>query len=144
MPQTYFAEASIVIDASPTKIWEVLTTPPIIKKWLFGTDVHIDWQEGGEITYTGVWEGKSYEDKGKIIKIEPEKYLLTTYLSAFSGLEDVPENYQNVAYVLEPQSDGKVKLTITQDNIKTEEAQGHSTKNWQMVLESLKKEAEGK
>lgn len=144
MPQTYFAEASIVIDASPTKIWEVLTTPSIIKKWLFGTDVHTDWQEGSAITYTGVWEGKPYEDKGKIIKIEPEKYLLTSYLSVFSGLEDVPENYQNVAYVLEPQSDGKVKLTITQDNIKTEEARDHSTKNWQMVLESLKKEAEGK
>ncbi len=141
MSQTFSAEASIVINATASKIWEVLTTPELVKKWLFGTDVHTDWQEGSAITYTGVWEGKPYEDKGKIIKIEPEKYLLTTYLSAFSGLEDVLENYQNVAYILTPE-DGKIKLTITQDNIKTEQARDHSAKNWHIVLENLKKEAE--
>jgi hypothetical protein len=58
-----------------------------------------------------------------------------------SGKEDKPENYANVIYTL-TEEDGKTRLTITQDNIDTEEARQHSISNWQMVLRTLKELAE--
>ena len=125
------------MNVPSAKVWQALTTPELIKQYLFGTEAVSDWQVGSPITYKGVWEGKTYEDKGKIIELEPEKHLLTTYWSAFSGLPDAPENYQNVAYELSPE-DGGTKLTITQDNINSEASRDHSAKNWRIVLQSMK------
>ena len=84
-----------------------------------------------------MWEGKPYEDKGTILRVEPEKLLESTYWSAMSGLADVPENYNKVAYGLRPLNGG-TEVTVSQDTISSEESKTHMEENWGMVLNSLK------
>ena len=139
----YTAKVSSTINAPAAKVWSALIDPAMIKQYLFGTEAVSDWKEGSSITYKGVWEGKPYEDKGNIIKMIPEKLLVTTYWSGFSGLVDLPENYNTVTYELMA-GDDSTTLTISQDNIATQEAQEHSEKNWTMVMDGLKKVVEGK
>ena len=136
--EKFTADVSIVIKADASRVWDALTNPEMVKQYLFGTQVVTDWKVGSPITYTGVWQGKEYQDKGTILKNEPGKYLLTTYWSSFSGTSDLPENYQNVGYALEP-ADGGTKLTITQDNIASEKSRDHSAENWKIVMENMKK-----
>lgn len=134
----FTAESSIVISATASQVWDALTNPEMIKKYLFGTEAKSDWEVGSDIAYTGEWQGKTYEDKGKILRVEPQRLLETTYWSSMSGKDDKPENYNTVTYSLESAGDG-TQLTITQDNITSEEGRLHSQKNWDMVLASLKK-----
>ncbi len=129
--------ASIEINAPKSKVWDALINPVQIKKYLFGTDAISDWKVGSPIKFTGVWEGKPYEDKGTILQIDKEKTLRYNYWSNFSGQEDKPENYQVVTYNL-TEGNGKTKFTLTQDNCKSEEAREHSEKNWAMVLNTIK------
>src|SRR4051812_14964297 len=89
---------SIPIHAPVSRVWDALTDPAKIKQYLFGTEAKTDWKKGSNIIYSGVWDGKPYEDKGKIIDIVPERKLHTTYFSANSGKDDKPENYNNVIY----------------------------------------------
>ena len=103
----------------------------------FGTKTTSDWKVGSPITFSGEWEGKPYEDKGTILKIEKEKILQYNYWSNFSGNADVPENYQVITYSLSEEN-GKTTFSLTQENCKTEETRDHSVKNWTMVLCSLK------
>ena len=131
------ARQSIVIQAPPARVWKALTDPALIKEYLFGTQVSSDWKAGSQIRYRGVWEGKSYEDKGIVLKAEPRKVLESTYWSSMSGLPDVPENYKLVRYELTPEQGG-TRLTVTQDNNATEAERDHSERNWKMVLEGLK------
>jgi len=138
MSGNYLAKATIVIDAPRSKVWEALTKPELIKQYLFGTEVTTDWQVGSPITYKGMWDGKEYEDKGKVLENEPEKLLVSTFWSSLSGVPDRPENYQTVRYELSGQGKG-TKLTITQDNNATWEEASHSEQNWNMVLEGMKK-----
>ena len=142
MSKTHIAKAAIIINASASRVWDALTKPDLIKQYLFGTEVATDWQVGSPITYKGTWEGKTYEDKGKILQIEPGKLLVSTYWSSFSGVPDIPENYQTVRYELSAEGDG-TRLTITQDNNATQEAAAHSEQNWKMVLDGIKKLLEG-
>ncbi|MES2680854.1 MAG: SRPBCC domain-containing protein [Bacteroidota bacterium] len=135
------AQISIEINASPAKVWTAITSPQLIKKYLFGTDVKTDWKEGSTITYEGEYEGKSYKDKGKIIKFEPGKIFQSTYWSSMGGKVDMPENYNLVTYELSD-NDGKTTVTLTQDNIASEEEKEHAIKNWNMTLENLKKVVE--
>lgn len=137
MTGNFIATAETTINAPVSKVWDALTNPTLIKEYLFGTNVTTDWKVGSPITYQGEWQGKAYEDKGRIVQVEPEKLLVSTFWSALSGLPDVPENYQTVRYELFPNGN-QTKLTLTQDNNATQEAADHSSENWRMVLDGLK------
>ena len=137
MNNKFTAQATTLVNAPASKVWDALTSPSLIKQYLFGTEVTSDWKVGSPITYRGEWEGKSYEDKGEILQIEPDKLLVSTFWSSLAGLPDLPENYKTVRYELLPESDG-TKLTITQDNNATQEEADHSTQNWTTVLDKLK------
>src|SRR5215213_10024967 len=110
---------TINIHTPVTEVWKALTDPVLIKQYLFGTDTVTDWKKGSAIVYSGVYEGKSYQDKGTIINIVPHQLLHTTHYSSMSGKEDKPENYHNVIYELTPLN-GDTQVTLTQDNIDTE------------------------
>jgi uncharacterized protein YndB with AHSA1/START domain len=142
MNHTYLATASITIHAPASRVWDALTKPELVKQYMFGTEVITNWRVGSSITYRGEWQGKSYEDKGRVLRNEPGKVLESTYWSLMSGKPDLPENYQTVRYELAP-SGNTTLLTITQDNNNSPEAAAHSEQNWKMVLEGMKIILEG-
>lgn len=142
MNKTFISQSTIAINAPPSKVWDALIKPELIKQYLFGTEVKTDWKVGSPITYKGEWEGKTYEDKGKVLQIEKEKLLVSTFWSSLSGLADIPENYKTVRYELSAEDNG-TRLTITQDNNNSQEEADHSGQNWKMVLEGIKKLVEG-
>ena len=142
MNSKFTAKATSTINAPASKVWDALTKPDLIKQYLFGTEVNTDWQVGSPITYKGEWEGKTYEDKGEILQIEPEKLLVSTFWSSLAGLPDLPENYKTVHYELSPEN-GRTRLTITQDNNANQEEADHSAQNWNTVLDGMKKLLEG-
>ena len=126
------------IHAPVDKVWRALTDPGLIKQYLFNTNTITNWKKGSVITWTGVHEGRSYQDKGTIIDMIPEKKLHTTHYSPLSGKEDKQENYHNVIYELEPGSDRTI-ITLTQDNVTNEKELQHLQRNWNMVLDRMKK-----
>ncbi|WP_428668326.1 SRPBCC family protein [Runella sp.] len=131
-------KTSFLFHTPVSAVWDALTDPAIVKEYFFGTNLITDWKEGGPIRFTGVWDGVAYEDKGTVLKFEPEQYLSYDYWSSFSGTEDVPENYATIEYIVEAVEDG-TKVTVTQDNLKNEEAVAHSENNWQMLMEEMRK-----
>lgn len=143
MEKTFTASTAIAINATPARIWEVLTTANHIKQYLFGTDVITSWIEEEPIEYYGEFEGKKYHDKGIIKKFVPEKTLQYTYLSSMSGKEDREENYNLVTFSLSPNAHHQIELTLLQDNIHSEEEKDHSEKNWSMILDKIKEISEG-
>jgi uncharacterized protein YndB with AHSA1/START domain len=133
--------ASILINASPAKVWEAVTSNELRKKWFFGVDTATDWTVGGPIVHRGEYQGQSYVDKGTILAFEPEKLLVHSHWSSVSGVPDAPENYQTVSWVLSEQA-GQTKLTVTDDNIRSEDAQATSDQAWEAALSALKEVAE--
>ena len=142
MNKGFVAKATIIINTPAVIVWDALINPELIKQYLYGTQVATDWKAGSPITYKGIWDGKAYEDKGKVLQIEPGKLLVSTFWSSLSGLPDVPENYKTVRYELSSEGSG-TRLTITQDNNASQEEASHSEQNWKMVLDSMKKLLEG-
>jgi uncharacterized protein YndB with AHSA1/START domain len=135
------ATATATFHAPASKVWEALTKPDLIKKYLFGTDVISDWKVGSPILYRGEWQGKPFEDKGQILEIEPERLLVSTHWSPLSGVPDAPENYHTVTYRL-LEKDSGTEVTIFQDNNASEDEKTHSEQNWKAVLEGMKKVVE--
>ncbi len=142
MSQTLIAKATVTINAPAHRVWEALTDPKLIKQYFFGADVLTDWKEGSPILYQGIYQGKAYQDKGSVLKVEPEKLLITTHWSPLSGTPDSPENYHQVRYDIVSEKGGS-QVTISQDNNASKEEQEQNASNWKMVLEGMKKLLEG-
>jgi len=124
---------TISINAPIAKVWDTLTNPDQIKRWLFGTNVISDWKAGSQILFTGNWQGKDYTDKGTILKFEKEKTFQYNYWSGFFGLPDSSENYSVITFGLKTE-DNKIALILIQSNFATETAYEHSEKNWDATL----------
>lgn len=131
-------KTSILINAPAAQVWKALTDPAIIKQYFFGTNVQTDWKKGSPITWTGEWQGKTYQDKGVILDVASGQFVKYSYWSSMGGTEDKPENYQNVSYNLK-EKNGVTTFELTQDNIKDEAAKQHSEQNWLSVFGEMKK-----
>lgn len=142
MDKSLIASSVIKIEATPKKIWGVMTHPEKIKMYLFGTHVQTDWKEGSQILFQGEYQGQQYIDKGVVIEHKPEKFLRYNYWSGFSGLEDKPENYAVVSYKIELINDVNCNLTWHQQGFSSEEGKCHTEEGLKPMLKKIKELAE--
>jgi len=132
------AEVSVTIKAPSAKVWEWLTKPELVNKYFFGTHLHTDWSPGSPILFRGEWQGKPYEDKGKVLEFRKEEHLAYLYWSNFSGTPDALENYEKITFDLS-QSATCTTVVVRQECTNKE----HIENNWRSVLDGLKKAIEG-
>lgn len=77
---------TITINASASKVWDVLTNPDKTKIYMFGCETVSDWRRGSELLWKGSHEGKDVIFvKGQIVRIEPNKLLAYTVIDPFAS-----------------------------------------------------------
>ena len=141
------ARASVLVNAPPKAVWKALTDPTLIRQYFMGTTVSTDWKEGSPITFRGDFNGRSYEDKGEILAIRPQKELRYSHWSPMAGTPDAPENYHVVDIELR-KADAATEVTLTQSNLSgavtdaDRASRDEYTKNWDHVLQGLKRVVE--
>jgi uncharacterized protein YndB with AHSA1/START domain len=137
MRNNMIAKASTTINASSAVVWEALTNPNSIERYMFGAKVTTSWAEDTPIYWNGEWQGNPYEDKGIVLDFDPPRCLEFSHYSPLSGLPDEPSSYHTVKIELSEEKDG-THVSLTQDNNPTADARAHSQKNWGTVLRGLK------
>jgi uncharacterized protein YndB with AHSA1/START domain len=137
MPTNLRSQKTVSINAPIEEVWDALTRPELIRRWFFGVDTRTTWMEGTPITHRGEYQGKQYEDRGEIKKFTPPKMLSYSHWSSLSGLPDNQENYQIVTFSLVGHG-RSTELTLTEDNLPSEEGKELSDKSWDVALDMLK------
>jgi uncharacterized protein YndB with AHSA1/START domain len=128
---------TITIEASVREVWNAITDPDVIERWFFGVKTETDWKQGSPIVHRGEWQGKPYEDKGEIVRIEPPTLLVHTHWSDVSGRPDRPEHYEEVTWAL-TERNGSTDLSVSERNLASEEAKAMSEQSWRTVLDNLR------
>ena len=142
MNHQLIASHTVVINASPAKVWKVLTDPKLIAEYLFGTETITNWKVGRKIIFQGEYQGYKYQDKGLVLENKPNEILSYRYWAQYSGLEDKLENYSIVTYTLEQKDNNTTTFTWTQKGFPDEERQKHSQGGLGEMLEQIKTIAE--
>jgi uncharacterized protein YndB with AHSA1/START domain len=137
----HVAHAETEISASPQQVWDALTDPDAIEKFMFGAKVDTDWEEGSAITWSGEYDGQPYQDKGEILEVAESRRLRLTHYSPLTGEDDVPENYHTLDYRLAGEGD-TTRLTLDQDGNDSEEQADQFAQNWQAMLDQVKQYVE--
>lgn len=134
---------TVLINAPALKIWAALTVPELMKEWMSEMPVKIttDWEVGSPIIITGQMYKKPFENRGTVLRFNPERQVRYTHLSSLSRLPDSPENYCTLDFSLIP-IDGQTSLTLTISNFPTETIYKHLAFYWNVTLELFKKRME--
>jgi uncharacterized protein YndB with AHSA1/START domain len=107
--------STININTSIQRVWDALTKPELVRQWQYGSELKTDWKVGSEIRFRTEWEGKVFEQWGKVLEIRPNKLLRYSLFAPRPDLEDKPENYFVMMYVLKNEN-SQVKLEIIQED----------------------------
>ena len=138
---------AVKINAPASQVWQVLTTPELMKKWMVSDDMEISittsWEVGSPILIRSNMNGKDFESTGRVLTFEPEKTLQYSHLSSISRLPDQPESYSIIGFRLTP-TDDQTLLTLTLSNFPTESIFKHLVFYWNVTLEVLKRMMENK
>jgi uncharacterized protein YndB with AHSA1/START domain len=136
--QAKTAEKTIIINAPVSEVWKAITDVEMVKQYFACKEVQAEWKEENPITFTGIWEGKAYKDRGIILEIKKEDQLHHTLWNNLPQTTGIPENQFRIIYQLEPIGD-TTSLTITQI-WKTGDEQ--FIRQWENVLDKLKESLE--
>jgi uncharacterized protein YndB with AHSA1/START domain len=137
------ATKTVTFNAPTPKVWDALTNPEIMKKWMSETEINIatDWKVGSPMIIYGNVHGIKFKNSGTVLQFEREKILQYSHLSSLSRLPDEPENYSVMEFTLVPVED-QTSLTLTLRNFPTESIQKHLVFYWNVTLEVLKRTLE--
>ena len=134
-------EKHVIIDALRSAVWEALTNPSSIRQWMGGPEMRIeissDWTVAGPLLITG-FHHVAFQNKGTILRVEPEHILCYTQLSSLSRLPDEPQNYATLCFELAAAA-ARTSVTLTVDNFPTEAIFKHLNFYWSTTLAVLKK-----
>ncbi|WP_223692270.1 SRPBCC family protein [Leifsonia poae] len=107
--------SEVLVAASPSGVWRWLVEPERVRQWQYGSELITDWQPGGAIRFRNEWDGQVFEQWGTVLEVsEPHKVRYSLFFPR-PGLEDRPENYLFVTYLLERAGHG-TKLSVVQED----------------------------
>jgi uncharacterized protein YndB with AHSA1/START domain len=129
--------STIVLNAPIEKVWNALTRPELVKQWQYGSDLLTTWKTGSEIRFRNEWEGQIFEQWGTVLEVIPNQKIKYSLFFPRPGLEDKPENYFIMHYVLTEENQ-KTKLEIIQEDNRLGAVQEKPQGEENPILQSLK------
>ena len=133
--------SSVTMNAPVQKVWELLTKPEFVKKWQYGSQLLTDWKIGSEIRFKTEWEGKIFEQWGKVLDIRQNALIKYSLFAPRPDLEDKLENYFVMSYVLTVDH-GQTQLEIIQEDNRPGAVQEAPQGEENPILQVLKQMAE--
>jgi uncharacterized protein YndB with AHSA1/START domain len=134
--------STIIINAPSQKVWDAITKADLVKRWQYGSDLLTTWEIGSDIKFSTAWEDKVFEQWGKVLAFTPTEIVRYSLFAPRPDLEDKPENYFIMSYVL-TEENGQTKLEIIQEDNRPNAVQEAPQGEENPLLQSLKQLAEG-
>lgn len=135
--------SKITINASVQRVWDVLTKPKFVKLWQYGSDLKTTWEIGNKIEFVTEWEGQVFKQWGKVLEIHQNEMIKYSLFAPSPDLEDNPENYFVMTYVLKSEN-GNTNLEIIQEDTRPNAIQEEEQGEENPFLKLLREVAESK
>ena len=144
MAETFVARVSMTIDAPRSKVWDALIDPERIKQYILASDVVSEWRERSSIVWKSEFQGRPFEIKGTILRLEPERLLEFDQSRPIFRASQVirPSDYHRVTIELTDEG-ARTHISLIEHGNATERELAHSQGGWQLALGNMKALLEG-
>lgn len=111
---------SVLLNATPERVWEALTHPGMTKQYLYNCEVRSDWKSGSSLRWTGTYQGRPVDQQGKILDIVPGRMIK---YSGFDRLVQGDISRRGDIYITHEiiPHDNKTKLLTTLEHFEGDE-----------------------
>ena len=134
--------STVRIEVPVDQVWNALVSPDLVKQWQYGSELITDWQVGSPIRFRTRWENQVFEQWGQVLSFNPFELIKYSLFAPRPGLEDRPENYFVMSYLVSP-VEGATKLEIRQEDNRPSAQQGEPPGADNPILKGLKALLEG-
>ncbi len=125
---------SIVLNATPERVWEALTHPGMTKQYYFNSEVQSDWTEGSAMRWRGRYDGHDIDVEGRILEITPGKRIKYAGFDRLAAGDLSTTGDIHIAHEVVPQG-GKTKLLTTISNFEGDEARAeYAAQQWDLEI----------
>lgn len=76
---------SVLLNATPERVWEALTHPGMTRQYLYNCEVSCDWDTGSTMRWRGIYQGRQIDAEGKVLDIVPGRMV------RYSGFDRLTE-----------------------------------------------------
>lgn len=129
--ETTVARVSLVVAAPRHMVWEALTDPRWMTRYMPLSDVTVDWRAGGTIAWRGQLGRKTYDVTGTVQRVEADRHLAYDYVGV------IPRLTHRVTIDLSDRGTG-TEVTLSEDNHATGRELDHANGAWRLVLNVMK------
>ena len=109
------SKTTTTIKAPREIVWAAVTLPEHVRHWQYGSELTTDWIVGHPTRFSTQWQGQTFEQWGKVQEFRAPFELRYTLFAPRPGLDDLPENYFTMTYVLDDVADGTRVTFIHED-----------------------------
>ncbi len=142
-------QRTVLVEASPMVIWEVLTDPLSTKLYLGGQQARSTWKTGASVLWVETIErSETLRAKGTVMASMPGHRLRYTKLPTDGKLPDEPASYTTVDLFMEEVGEGLTRVELWQgdfaglpQDVRRARAAG---RDWDEALVGLKRVSEEK
>lgn len=131
---------TITINAPTEIVWQNLTLPALMKKWIGEPEMQIEistnWQIGSLINITG-FHHVHFQNTGTVLQFKPHQTIQYSHLSSVSKLPNTPESYTIITFQLKPKGQ-LTQLTVQINNFPTESIFKHLNFYWETTIHIIK------
>jgi uncharacterized protein YndB with AHSA1/START domain len=132
------------IAATPEQLWRALTDTDITREYWVGvkagSPVHVnvsDWRPGSRWEHQRLDETHTADVVGRVVESDPPRRLVFTWARPKEA--DDASKHSRVAFEIEPQDGGIVRLTVRHDDLARDPKMLEGiTGGWPQVLSNLK------
>jgi len=144
MVESLVARVLVTINAPRANVWNALVDPEKIKQYILASDVTSEWRQGSSIVWKSEFQGKPFEIRGTILRLEPQRLLEFDQSRPIFRASQVvrPADYHRVTIELSGEG-ARTHLSLIEHGNATERELAHSQGGWQLALGNMKALLEG-
>lgn len=125
---------SVLLNATPERVWEALTHPKMTKQYYYNCEVSSDWQKGSALRWKRDDEGNEVSAEGKVLDIIPGRKI------KYSGFDRLVEGDMSrqgdihITHEIIPQG-LKTKLLTTIEHFEGDETRAeYAAEQWDFEI----------
>jgi len=111
---------SILLNADPAKVWDILTHPAHYNLHMFNCTMRSDWKPGSTIKWEGIHGNKEIVFESVVMDVIPGRSIKFAAFDPHGGNEGYPQNYVHVSYTIVPKAGG-TDLQVNLSNFNSDE-----------------------
>lgn len=125
---------SVMLNATPERVWEALTHPGMTRQYFYNCDVESDWKAGSTLRWRGNYQGRPLDVEGTVMEIVPGRYIKYSGFDRLTEGDIARRGDVYITHEIIPQGD-KTKLLTTLEHFEGDETRAEmAAEQWDFEI----------